>query len=148
MRKERWRSVVYTELLHKQNGFTLISSLLRIIIIATTLPILIFILSNFKLDSAEESLSIQQLFFMLQNEINLAQDVTLANSRLYLDVDDNIIVIEQYGALLRRRVNGQGHEVYHRDVGSMTLEQLPYGKKIKLKMLTGESYERILLTNN
>lgn len=131
----------------KQDGFTLISSLLRILIIMITLPILIFVLEKFNVESVEETLSAHQLFFMLQNEINLADHVSFENKRLILTVGDDVIMIEQYGGLIRRRVNRTGHEIYFRNIDTLSFERLPFGGKLKIKTLTGEVYERILLAN-
>lgn len=133
--------------LTNESGFTLISSLLRIFIIVMILPMLIFILSKLTLQSMEESLSIQQLFFLIQAEINEADEVAHTQKRLYVSQHDQKITFEQYGALLRRQVNGQGHEVYHRNIKSFNIKSLPYGKEIQIRTLTGETYERIIITS-
>lgn len=139
---------VFSEFLVNEHGFTLISSLLRILIISLTLPLLVFALDKFKPYSVEQTLSIEQLFYILQNEVYLADEVTYNQyNRLLLEVDNNTISIEKYGALLRRRVNNEGHEVYYRDIRDFTIKSVESGVVVTITTLSGDVYERILVTN-
>lgn len=148
MQRKNQKHVAFMAFMHEQEGFTLISSLLRIFIITITLPVLIVILAKFTVDSAEESLSIQQLFFILQNEFNLADEVDYTKTRVYLRINSSLIIFERYGNQLRRTVHREGHVIYHRNIQSFNVERLPYGIKLKITMLSGDQYERILLSND
>src|SRR5699024_3839166 len=147
MRKKERKNAVCTEFGRCETGFTLVSSLLRLLIIIITLPMLILMYSKFTVKPYEERLSIQQLFFILQNEVYLAKEVTHGNNLLRFTVNHDHITFERYGRLLRRRVNDEGHEIYLRNIDSFLLERSSNGIKITITMMTGEAYERILITN-
>jgi|SRR5699024_2005641 len=135
-------------LMKNELGFTLIGSLLRMTIISATLPLLILLLATFKVNANIESMSVQQFFFMLQNEINLVERVSYDKEKLYLHEGESTASIERYGKFLRRRVNNEGHEIYYRGIEKFTVEKHPYGIKVFLRTNTGDMYERILYTNN
>lgn len=128
-------------------GFTLISALVRLLIVTLTLPLLVMLLAKFSVKTIEEPLSIQQFFFLLQMESNLAENVNISNpDRLNLYIKGDVISIEQYGNLIRRRVNAQGHEIYQRDIKDFKLTPLTYGVLVRITSLSGEQYERVLVT--
>ena len=135
-------------LMKNELGFTLIGSLLRMVIISMTLPLLILLLAKVKVNANIESMSVQQFFFMLQNEINLVDRVSYDKETLYLHEVEYTASIERYGQYLRRRVNNQGHEIYYRGIEKFTVEKHPVGIKVFLTTNTGDMYERILYTNN
>lgn len=135
------------ELSINECGFTLVSSLLRIVIISLTLPILVFVFSKLHTNSLEQTLSIEQLFFIMQNEIYEATEVSHTHNQLLLQVDDNTVTFNRYGALIRRQVNNTGHEIYHRNISDFVLKSVANGVMVTITTLTGEVYERILITN-
>lgn len=146
MKNTNKKTVVYTAYFNHAKGFTLISSLLRILMISIMVPILTLLLTKFSVQSIEETLSIQQLFFVLQAEINEADEVVASNKHLTLYKDDTLITIKQYGSLLRRTKNN-GYEVYHRNIKSFTTEKVPYGVKLKIITTAGGTYERTIVTS-
>lgn len=128
-------------------GFTLIASLLRMVIISITLPLLILMIAKFKVNANIESMSVQQFYFMLQNEINLVEGVSYDRDKLYLHEAEHTVLIERYGQFLRRRVNNEGHEIYYRGIEKFSVDNHPFGIKVHLTTNTGDNYERILYTN-
>lgn len=147
MQNIKMKSDVYSEYRMNERGFTLISSLLRLLIIVLTLPVLVFVFSKFKVDPIEDTLSLQQFFYILQNEMYLAHDVTYTNNQLLLSKNNKVVSFERYGGLIRRRVNNTGHEVYHRNVNNFEVNGVTNGIIVTITTTSGDVYERILTTN-
>lgn len=147
MLKNVQKNVAFTEFLKYEDGFTLINSLLRLFLISISLPILVFVFTKIKVISNEESLMVNQLFFILQNESFTAEDVYQIGNRLYFKLNHvEVATIEQYNNVLRRRVDNRGHEIYLRNIQSFHLEPLNYGINIKIETEKGDIYERTLIT--
>ncbi|PPA71397.1 competence type IV pilus minor pilin ComGF [Jeotgalibacillus proteolyticus] len=99
------------------NGFTLIEVMIclaALTIIAALMP-LIFT-SLFKMnENLEYSIHEEWDLFSIQfrNEVKLHQTLRVEPQRLTLtSPEGNLIVFSLYGSLLRRQVNGAGHEIY------------------------------------
>lgn len=147
MQKVKVKNVAYMGFVINEQGFTLISSLLRITIISLTLPILVYVFSNLDTNSLEETLSIEQLYFIMQNEIYKASEVSHTHNQLSLKVDNNIVSFSRYGAVIRRQVNKQGHEIYQRDITDFSIKSVSNGLMVTITTHAGDVYERILTTN-
>lgn len=141
------RNGVYSELLMNECGITLISSLLRILIIVLTLPILLFVFQKMHTNPLEETLSIEQLFIIMQNEIYDATEVSHTHNQISLTVNNKIITFNRYGRLIRRQVDNAGHEIYHRNIVDFAVQSVTNGVLITITTSTGGVYERILVTN-
>jgi len=132
--------------LHNNSGFTLINSLLRIAMLMLSLPILVTLLAKVSVNDSSESLQIQQLFYLIQQEINDAENMYTAQNRLYLKTRTNEIVsIELYGQTIRRRVDQSGHEIYARNILNVQFVELSYGIQMSVQTNKGETYETILI---
>ncbi|WP_047979922.1 competence type IV pilus minor pilin ComGF [Ornithinibacillus contaminans] len=123
-------------------GYTLYKLLFILAIIAICLPLQIAILKSLQLPASYEEISIQQFFHFIQQDVIKAEGVQLANDKIILELDGDLVTIEEYGRLIRRQVNRQGHEIYLRDIGNMTISPLPYGFTIGISSLQGEIYEK------
>lgn len=141
------RNDVYTELLMNECGMTLISSLLRILIIVLTLPILLFVFQKLHTNPLEETLSIEQLFIIMQNEIYDATEVSHTHNKISLTVNNKIVTFNRYGRLIRRQVDDAGHEIYHRNIVDFAVQSVINGVMITITTSTGGVYERVLVTN-
>lgn len=141
------RNDVYTELLMNECGMTLISSLLRILIIVLTLPILLFVFQKLHTNPLEETLSIEQLFIIMQNEIYDATEVSHTHNKISLTVNNKIVTFNRYGRLIRRQVDDAGHEIYHRNIVDFAVQSVTNGVMITITTSTGGVYERVLVTN-
>src|SRR5690625_4184346 len=118
-----------------ESGYTFTSMLLSLTIIFISIPILLFSMNHLRFIPTNDSLSAQQLFFILQNETYTAQHIYTINDRLYIVLNENETAqFSHYEDIIRRQINGRGHEVYLHRVKSLQMEQLPYGVHIKIGM--------------
>lgn len=147
MLKDVWKIFAFTEFHKLEAGFTYISSLIRLMIITISLPILLYGLSKVKVIPSEESLMIHQLYFLLQNELYMATHIAHDGKRIYYQLESGEIAsIERYQSLLRRRVEGRGHEIYARNIQAVKIESVPYGINMTIETTKGGVYERTLVT--
>jgi len=142
-------------LLKNKKGFTLISMLVAISALAMALPLLGYMLNSFKSGHYYEEMDIQNFFIFIRNEMAIADYVQIDNGRIvyeYMPEEDTdededeedveIVTIEQYNDLIRRRVKNKGHDIYLRNVNSVYFEKLPYGLKVSVYGTGGEFHEK------
>lgn len=151
MQKKKERKNACTQLWSNSKGFTFISMLISLTIVALTLPFIHYALSTLQLkQNYTEALSVQEFFIHLRDEIILSTSVHVANNQLYIrftDLDDNVertALFSQYNNSIRRQVNGQGHEIYLHQVADVVFEG---HSNVILLTITGESgavYEKTL----
>ncbi|GEN87395.1 competence type IV pilus minor pilin ComGF [Oceanobacillus sp. FSL W8-0428] len=135
------------------HGFTLISMLIAMTILVLTLPFVYYALSTLQIKQTyTESLSIQQLFTQLRNDIISSTSAHIADNQLYIrfiDQSDNIektARFSQYNNSIRRQINGQGHEIYLHQVSNVVFEEQSNAIFLTITMESGEFYEKILYT--
>lgn len=146
MQKIGTNSFVYMEWRNNELGITLISHLLRLVIILITLPIIVFSINNIKVLPLSESLKVQQFFFILQLEAYTAKNVYTSNNQLFFTLSTGETAqFHNYQDVIRRQVQGRGHEIYLRDVKSLMTTELPYGVHVQVTTLKGDTYERTLV---
>jgi competence protein ComGF len=76
-------------------------------------------------------------------ELREAEEVTIENGSLKLrNFNQDVILYERFGNLVRRRVNGQGHEVILQNIGSMELFYIRGGIRIVVADIDGKIYEK------
>lgn len=127
-----------------EHGFTLVSASFRLLLITAFLPLCMLLISKITTVPAQEILSVYQLFFILQNELYQAEEFAFSPTQLFYVKEEEKVQLEQYETILRRRVKGQGHEVYQQDIDTFLVQEHPQGIKVRLTLLSGESYERVL----
>lgn len=146
MSKEEAKRFAFTAFKNDESGFSFASSLLALFIISLSLPLLVFAMAKIRVLPSEESMMMHQLFFMLQNEVNQAVEVYHDDKRLYFRLTTGeTAFIEQYQDVLRRRVEQKGHEIYARNIESISLTSVPYGIIVTIKTKRGGLYERTLV---
>lgn len=59
-------------------------------------------------------------------------------------LDGTTVTYEKYQTLIRRQVNGTGHEVFIRDIKTLSFEKISYGIKARITTMNGEVYEKNL----
>lgn len=143
---------VYTVFQKNEQGFTFFSMLMTMAILFITLPLLAYLLQTVNYSSNYDEISTQQFFSFLQNDVIHASDYTITNDTIELTVqeqgdkeDATFASFEQYGQLIRRQVDGSGHEIYLRDIEDFTVNSLPYGFHVNVLTLKGEHYEKTIV---
>src|SRR5690625_3126984 len=120
--------------------------LLTIAIIGLTLSLLISLITSISYSTEYDELSIQQFFYILRDDLLFSSDVSVEHNKLYLELhSDEKATIEQYGRVIRRQVEGKGHEVYLREVEDVMFTLLPYGIEATITSLEGETYEKTII---
>lgn len=131
--------------MRREAGFTFIETLLSLFILVLTIPFVVHILQLAMANDQDTHLSVEQFFVFIRNDAISAHDVTVDGNRLYLHLaSGETAKIEQYNQFIRRQVNGQGHEIYLRDVAAFKLEERNEGVKVLVETLEGESYEKTI----
>lgn len=137
----------YTGWKNNNGGFTYISILLSLIIIASTLPILGYFISNIEQKDNQTYISVHQFFIMVQYDRNNAITVSSDLYRIYFYLEDGeTAILEPYKNSVRRRVEDKGHEIYIKEVESFKMSQKEESFTIHLEMLNGEYYEKTFAT--
>lgn len=128
------------------SGMTFIELLLGLFIFSTLIMFLppIYRLTN--VDDFNQQLAVDQFFNFVTDEIRINKLIALDEASIELaNEQDDKIKISQYNQLIRRQVNGSGHEVLLRDVADFRIISLSSGLKLKIRTLTGDLYEKIIV---
>ncbi|WP_373892811.1 competence type IV pilus minor pilin ComGF [Virgibacillus sp. CBA3643] len=130
-----------------EKGFTLVSILVSISIIAVTLPFTVYLINTITDTSSHyEEVSVTQFFHFLRDDVIKATGFTIDSSALLLTLeDDTTATIEKYGEHIRRKTTHGGHEIYLRDVEAITFKELPYGIRATVTLMQGERYEKTII---
>jgi competence protein ComGF len=131
----------YVTSLRKDEGFTLLESLIALFCImmivilflqtATSLRLLIMPNQSFHLQEWELFLN------QLKKEVHNSTSITVQNNKLNMISENNLILIENYNDKIRRRVNGQGHEVMLQNIISSEFEMRDSGIFVKVHHKNG-----------
>lgn len=128
-----------------EGGFTLATSLLTVVIIMLTMPLLTFTFKQIERPLLSEDIKYQQFFHFLHDDILRAKRVYTGNNTIYFESrNGDIATIAQYNYTVRRQVRGVGHEEYLRDVKIFQAKQKDHYIDVKVTSNTGEIYEKKL----
>lgn len=125
-------------------GFVFITMLFTITIFFMTMPLVSSVLKAANDTSHYDEISVLQFFYFLRDDMIKATDYAVTPSMVKLSIGDTVVTFEKYGTLIRRQVDGQGHEIYLRKVKEFSLIPLPYGFHAVIKSLNGETYEKTI----
>src|SRR5690625_4566135 len=148
MRKDDLNYSVSTGFQKNEKGFTFLHLLVAITILSVSLPYLSYLLQAASYDNNYNEISVQQFFQYLRNDVIQSTGYRLRSSpsRINLELENGkTATFELYGNLIRRQVDGRGHEVYLRDVRQIRLKSLHYGFKLNITMAEGEIHEKIFV---
>ncbi len=128
------------------HGFTFPSLLLSLGIFFISAPLIIYIIQTFHYKDNYDLLSVSQFFHYIREDIKFASAININNNTLELTLHNgDLATIEQYNQLIRRRVNGLGHEVYLRDIQEVLFTSLQNSFKITIDTIDGGHYEKIFI---
>lgn len=144
MSERKLKKNVYTAIARNEFGFSMISMLTTITIIFISLPFLAYLLNSLAYSSHQEMISTHQFFLFLRDELTESPHIEIINSDAisYELKNGDFAEISFYNNLVRRRVEGKGHEIYLRDVDSLTFKKTSHGMLITVSTMQGESYEK------
>ncbi|MFS0751449.1 competence type IV pilus minor pilin ComGF [Oceanobacillus sp. 1P07AA] len=134
--------------LRNNRGFSLISHLLMLTIILITLPFISYMLQSTETPSTKEELSVHQFFQFIRDDVIRSLHAVTTNEKLVLTVpselNEQTVIYEQYGNVIRRQVDGEGFEIYVRNIAELYFQQLEFGFQIILTTSSGEQYEKTI----
>ncbi|AXI09456.1 hypothetical protein CUC15_11210 [Oceanobacillus zhaokaii] len=140
------KTFVYLEYIKHERGFTFVSMLLTITILSITLPFTGYLLHSATNQSNYEQISVYQCFQFVRDEVIKSTDSLVVDGILQLNQKINnkpaLVTIEQYEKLIRRQVDGTGHEIFLFDVKELIFIDDPYGITIRISTLQGNTYEK------
>ncbi|GEM00477.1 Competence protein ComGF [Halolactibacillus halophilus] len=102
----------------------MIELLLTIHVTILTTILLSMLIPYMKPPSSYQSFQIYQFFGSLEKEIQTSQHVYINDDTLSIHtLNGDIITISQYQHVIRRQVNGRGHDILLRDVQTFTITE-------------------------
>ncbi|WP_209123048.1 competence type IV pilus minor pilin ComGF [Alkalihalobacillus sp. BA299] len=130
-----------------EKGFTLIEVILAFIIfliLVSLFPLIIKVIPIILPPTEQPHMLQVELFFnQFSMEVREAEDIQVTGSAIYLSKpNETIVTIERYGTMIRRRVNGQGHEVFLRHISTVSFKLAPHGVVVTIVDSDGTKYER------
>lgn len=149
MYKKEKKNHAYMAIIHKEDAFTLLEMLIVLSTIVITFPFILFLLQQIQYKGDDEYLSVTQFFVYLQKDAIQAEEVYHEHNTLYFTINEtDTAQIEQYNDTVRRRVNNKGHEIYLRNVQSISVHPNKVGFHFIVNTTKGESYEKIIYTSS
>ncbi|WP_089738577.1 competence type IV pilus minor pilin ComGF [Gracilibacillus ureilyticus] len=146
MLKQIPKQFVFTVTNRKDAGFTLISLIVTMAIIMTVLLFSAQLLHTALLQDRSSDFKTLQFFHFLEEELFMASQYYIDNNKLVFITDsDEKVTYSQYNDVIRRQVNGRGHEIILRNVEKVLMNRLE-GEKLLLIVETegGQRFEKIL----
>lgn len=127
-----------------QKGFTLLSMLLAISILFITVPFLEYLTKSLDYTTNYKDLSFYQLFHFMRDDIIRSTDVEIGKQKISLTaIDGSTVTYEKYNDIIRRQVDGTGHEVFiQKNIEDLSFEKISYGIKAIITTKDGAVYEK------
>lgn len=126
-------------------GYSMISMLFTISIIFISLPFITYLLSSLSYTSHQEAVSVNQFFLYVRDDLIESEKYEMGQHTISYELEngDNAS-ITQYQNLVRRQVQGKGHEIYLKNVQQLSFKPVTYGLRVSVRTLQGELYEKTL----
>lgn len=132
-------------ILRKDSGFTMVEMLISLVIFMMLTILVAQIFVNVRVDFGKKNqlhAKEWEIFTLqLKNEIRTSKDQSVLDHKLYLMTSGNIVTIEQYKNIVRRQVDGRGHEIMLQNVADFQVKQ--DGSVVIVQVI---DYEGILYT--
>ncbi|WP_052807065.1 competence type IV pilus minor pilin ComGF [Mesobacillus subterraneus] len=125
-------------------GFTMLEMLLSLLVfsmIASMLPLSFrIILDDTLTEKGLTRMEWDVFSSQIKKEIRTAEQMTVQPDKLLLKVNGQIILYEKYASSMRRRVDGQGHEILMQNLSSFAFEKIADGVVVTAVGLDGIHY--------
>ncbi|MBU5594774.1 prepilin-type N-terminal cleavage/methylation domain-containing protein [Amphibacillus sp. MSJ-3] len=149
MQKKRRMRRLFISSQSNEHGFTLIEMLISFSILSFLLLITPTIWTYLNYQPQTERFSVHQFFHVITDEVQLYQVLGDSHDSLSLQtIDQKHILISKYKDTIRRQVNRAGHEVLMRDVQSFEVKYFDHYLVIKLRLKSGNLYEKVITKFN
>lgn len=127
-----------------EKGITLVEVIFSFSIFLLIVSFIPFLMKVIAIEQ-EESIEVELFFQQVSPEIRSARNLNAIDSKLFIKLSPSTEVIyEQYQNMIRRKVNGLGHEVLLQNIHSVYFKNENHGVTITVTNKTGEIYSRRL----
>jgi len=124
-----------------ENGFTLLESIFVLMVLSFIFSFFPPAVKMFGMagDAFRPKEDDEWNLFVLQlrKEIRMSTACEAGQNRLTLNRDGKTVVYEPYGALLRRRVDDEGHQIVLQNVKNVKFTETAYGIELEVEFLDG-----------
>jgi competence protein ComGF len=138
-------NIIALRKIRNERGFTLVESIFTLMIavmILSLIPLVIKAFNHIDISlSTEETYEWNTFLMQLRREIRNSEESNIVGNKLCLKVNGENVTYEQYGLLLRRRVNETGHEVVLQKVETATFSMVK--NDISLKVTFTNDHQEI-----
>lgn len=121
LKRQKW-----SVMLRKDNGFTMVEMLISLVIfmMLSILVIQIFLTvrENFAKKNQLHLKEWETFSIQLKNEIKNSKDQSVSDNKLYLITRGSFVTIEQYKNIVRRQVDGMGHEIMLQNIADFQVK--------------------------
>lgn len=132
-------------LLINESGISMATSLLTIVIMMMTLPLISFIFKQLNAPQLSEDIKFEQFFHFVHDDMLRANDIFISDNKIFLEKSNgDLASLAQYNNLIRRQVRGVGHEEYIKGVRSFQVNEFDHYIHIKMTSLKGDVYEKTI----
>lgn len=109
-----------------KNGYTLVESIIALSVIFVTAFVIALLLTHLQKHPQSVQSEEAALFFsMIGKEIREATTVEVKNNALFITLSTGeVISFTRYHSLIRKQVNGLGHEVWVQNIQEMKVEEI------------------------
>lgn len=126
-------------------AFTLLEVIITLLLTITILSISVPLISLFKTEDYYTETSARQLSAIIQEELNQSRSFLVSSEMLsFIDPQQRHVVIDQYESIVRRRVNGTGHEVMIQGVKNIHFNREGYYIQMKVEMMNDATYQYLI----
>src|SRR5690625_2054896 len=146
MLEEKVKQFVYTVTDKSESALTLLSMLITVTFLIVTLPFLAYFIHTVTYTDHVDELCIQQFYIFLRDEFILATNHSVSKNKVtFYDLEGRKVSFEKYNNIILRKVDGQGHDIYLRDIQDVNFTDISYGVQVKITSLKGETYEKAIM---
>lgn len=130
---------------HKDAGFTMLEMLFSLSVMIVILFFFSLLVGSLHVENRTAELEMETMFQQVAKDIRKAVAVEVRSNRLYLlSPSGDEVMFEHYHNMLRKRVNGRGHEVVATHIANVHFSQKRNGVVVELQRENGELYSRRL----
>lgn len=143
MKRTKMKKYVSMGSVWNEAGFTYVSMLFSLLLLMLSMPFVVYFLQHVRPDTDQAHIDAHQFFTYVRHDIKGDVQLSAADDKLFVYLPTGeTAVLEKYQDLIRRRVDGKGHEIYIRNVEGFIVEADETGVHLKIMMLNGEQYEK------
>ncbi|MGM9926236.1 MAG: competence type IV pilus minor pilin ComGF [Bacillus sp. (in: firmicutes)] len=139
-------------LLRREQGFTLIEmlfSLVAFIIMAALILQTLLVIEPAKQHAKSLNQMEWEMFLNnIKREVRKGSQTTVSKTKIYISENQELAIIEQYGNVLRRRVDFSGHQVLLHNVKSFAVSKSNQLIVIKIIDTRNQEFEAVLSVYN